>query len=276
MGPYEEIKNLKEELEEARRTIIELMPEKLREILQSYYLCAREQRDTWEYEVTKKIIEAAEILTAVPWYNGERAYCPLCRDGSSWPGDKGFSVPLGLERHLRGAGGHRCGVMRQVARLARQYWHETYHAQDEAERLAAEQRIKERKKSETLYRIGPGDKPQLFEQGIWVHNPARSPEQLTWAEKRLEELGFKISMDGNVKSYIREHDAVAVYADPRGNGEITFLAYRKLLPGQRLTPRRSRVLDSFSLRDSWRHKLLPKYESFVSQTETTLKAGEQQ
>jgi hypothetical protein len=186
-------------------------------------------------------------------------------------------VPLGLERHLHGGGNcYQCGVMREVVRLARQYWHDTYHEQNETERIAAEQRINEREKSETLYRTGPGDEPKLIEKGLWSLKGARSLEQLTWAEQRLDELGFKITMDGNVKSYIREHDAVTVYADPRGNREIAFLAYKKLLPGQRLTPRHAAELSRFSLSDAWKHKLLSKYESFVAHTETRLKTGVRQ
>ena len=250
------IKDLESELDDARRDIISLMPEKLQDVLRSYFRCeSREERGRWDFIVARQIIDEAELLPRVQWYNGDRAYCPLCKAGSSSPYDEGFTVPEGLDRHLNGRGAYPCIVMSAATRLARRYWHEKFSAADAAEQAAAEERIKERRKSETLYRTAPGKSPELLDERLGYDRTPRTPDQLAWAEQRLEQLGFAATTEGNVKSYVREHNGVTVFADHRANGEITFRVFKKLLPGQRVTPKNSRELKSFTLKDSWKRDL---------------------
>jgi hypothetical protein len=50
---------------------------------------------------------------------GPRAYCPLCRDGASLQYHAGFSLPVGLERHLLGThSAHRCSVFATAYAMA--------------------------------------------------------------------------------------------------------------------------------------------------------------
>jgi len=104
INPYEEkIKDLQNELDDTRYTVISLMPEEVKKVLRSYYSCDRKETHLWSDRTAKKIIEFAKILSPEEGsYYSERAYCPLCGDSSSSYDAVGFSIPEGLYRHLVG------------------------------------------------------------------------------------------------------------------------------------------------------------------------------
>lgn len=112
----------------ARSTIIELMPEPQRAILDSYRSSSTETEERlWRDSTIKKVVELAERCP--PEEMGDyvsiapRALCPLCREGSLNPfGVKGFAFPEGLLRHLKGShNSQRCRVFSEVLALARSY-----------------------------------------------------------------------------------------------------------------------------------------------------------
>ncbi len=265
-SPEEEIKRLREELYESRTAILDLMPEEARKILMSYYRCqSSEEGFTWKYDTINQIIGLAKVLEPNQGaYFSDRAYCPLCGRGSSAPYEEGFAIPEGLSRHLEGWGTVRqCDVMRATLKLAREYWFEKFHAQDAAEAKRKEIVKRRRESTETVYRIAPHGKPQLIDDLSW--DTPRDPLELSWAERRLEDLGFTISMEGNIKSYIKEHDDCVVYADPRAEKEIKFSAFKKPLPkSSRSGVQRGWIGSSFSLRDDWKKDLLVKHECRVA------------
>ena len=144
INPYEQtIQRLQDELSKARRTIIEVMPEEVQNILTSYYSCtSREDGYRWEGETADSLVALAQPMTPEsPFLSSPRAYCPLCGRGTTVPYASRFTLPEGLRRHLLGRSGsvRQCDVMEVATRLARDYWHDKSHATEaeaEAERRA--------------------------------------------------------------------------------------------------------------------------------------------
>jgi hypothetical protein len=124
----EHVERLKNELDAALSTIVHLMPEEMREVLQSYYLCeSPKDAEIWEPTARWKIIELAKPMPDEELSYGynlnKRAPCPLCVAESSSPYQRGFSLPEGLHRHLEGYGNVReCGVMAAARRLSKAYF----------------------------------------------------------------------------------------------------------------------------------------------------------
>jgi len=87
------------------------------------------------------------------------------------------------------------------------------------------------------------------------------PDQLAWAESRLESLGFKRVIEGRTRSWVDEHADYVVYADHRFVSRIGFEVWRKPLPKKpRVAGRRlSRSQGGFLLLDSFKHDLRGKY-----------------
>jgi len=242
------------------------MPEKFHSILRSYYDCKSSQETYhWDEGAAQQIIQHAIPLRPEEGsYFSDRAYCPLCGDGSQSPYESGFSLPEGLRRHLVGYGrAHQCSVMDAVLKLARDHWHEKFHASDEAERAQARAVLEDRRNSETLYRLAPSDKPVLLDEGLtYSWRPARDDNELSWAETRLAALGFKVLMEGRIKAYVKEHGEFVVYADPRPKGEIVFSLH---MTGPKTKKRPRWIRPTFSIRDAWKNDLHDKYENRCSQ-----------
>lgn len=98
--------------------------------------------------------------------------------------------------------------------LARQHWNYRFLAAEQKERADEHARTAQRRATEMLYRVAPDLEPKLLDDGFhssW--SPARSADELTWAEERLEMLGFRITIEDNVKCYTREYKDFVVYAD---------------------------------------------------------------
>ena len=110
-----ELQRVRYELELARHTIHELMPESIRGLLSAHLHCeSHADIYAWRAWVVAKLLCMADTSTAVQPVDGSpRAVCPLCGDHSRSPHETGFALPIGLERHLLGTCGSRqCGVFR--------------------------------------------------------------------------------------------------------------------------------------------------------------------
>lgn len=228
----EEIERLQMELDEARRAIVNLMPEPAREILGDYYDCkSRGEVYRWESTAADKLIELAQPLPRHT-VHGERAMCPLCGGGAQnvYAYQEGFSLPLGLHRHLTGFGNtHQCDVTRAAFKLAREWARDKFKESELREKAEADAQLAARKATETLYRTDPYREPDLL-GGQYAWRPIRDKDSLSKAEERLEELGFKRTLVERVKSYTQEHPGCIVYADLRENGRIEFRVFKYPLP----------------------------------------------
>jgi len=275
-----EIRRLKDDLYQARRTIVCLMPEPVQEILDSYYRCtSRIELHQWESNVIDQLVELAKPVPRHTAYDTERAYCPLCGGSaqSIYQSQQGFSLPIGLQRHLEGWGNtHQCDVTVAAFKLARDWAHDKFHEIEQQEHAEADAKFAARKATETLYRIDPHREPELMGGG-YQWRPVRGHESLSWAEERLEELGFKKMQEDRVKSYTQEHPGVIVYADPREEGRIEFLVYPSPTPP---APRKSRrepnfaPRPQFTLMDAWKHDLQRKYSTRLEQAIAALGTGQ--
>jgi len=238
---------LKHELHEAQSHIVDLVAPEIREKLLSYHGC-----ETWKefFEWERSLIEFA-IERTVPIPNAsqfeERANCPLCGSGgNSRP--EGYVFPGGLELHLAERNERPCPVMKAALHLA----HDHLRPKLDEEELRAKEVLARRRKIETLYLVNPFEQPSLIDEG-WRSCSARDKDGLARAEARLSKLGFNLSICGNVKSYKLEGDGYLVYADPRGEGRISFIVYRKPVPKYRTAAKHRSFFigDGENLLDSW-------------------------
>src|SRR3989442_13375065 len=111
-----ETQRLREELSRTRRTVLQLTPQPIREVLQTYYDCKTmvDYRE-WQRRTADKVLELANARPPRGIEGGSlspRAQCPLCGDGSENSyGAEGFTYPEGLMRHLYGSNNARpCSV----------------------------------------------------------------------------------------------------------------------------------------------------------------------
>ncbi|HEY0006384.1 MAG TPA: hypothetical protein VGB17_16500 [Pyrinomonadaceae bacterium] len=178
---YEENRRLQNELYHARYNIIDLMSKEVKELLHSFHSCkSREETYIGEHSAAETIISLAKRIPPKEGaYFSHRAYCPLCGDGSSSPYASGFSIPEGLRRHLVGWGNNRnqCPVFGAAMSLARDYWYEQFHEQEEAKAAEKAAHILERRKTETLYNTAPNEKPELIDENIY-HDAPRNDDEL--------------------------------------------------------------------------------------------------
>ncbi|MEY2520588.1 MAG: hypothetical protein QOF24_2347 [Verrucomicrobiota bacterium] len=146
--------------------------------------------------------------------------------------------------------------MEAAIELARDYFHRTFSPIEAAERELLRKELEQRRRVEVLYRTDISSDPLLLDESLYGTAP-RTDQQLAWAEQRLTELGFQMSVADSAKQYTLERPELIVYADPRGSGEITFRVYRKPLP-KRKRPMPAQV---FSLKDNWKNDLKGKFEA---------------
>ncbi|WP_262299686.1 hypothetical protein [Microvirga sesbaniae] len=251
------IRRLEREIYDARSTVIRLMPADVQKVIDEFYACkTRTELGAWRRRLMRYIISRAEILPKHR-YSGERAYCPLCREGPSSSYEEGFSIPLGLERHLdRATTGHGCSVMEVIWEFAHTSKSEQIEREERRQREAEEAEAKARRAVETLWRVDQGA-PKLINE-LWFSEQARDEESLAVAEGRLAQIGFKLSVDGNIKSYMEETESYIVYADPRVQGRIEFKVYSKTKKRKKSVGADHR---SFRLPDGWKNKLADKYKA---------------
>ncbi|GAB3357629.1 hypothetical protein [Lysobacter tyrosinilyticus] len=118
--PEAKMERMRTEMYILRRTIIDLIPEKFRAIVDPPYDLPREGSHQWQRGTAELVID----LTT-PGSNG-RAPCPLCGKAPQVAGI-GFSYPLGLERHLLGThNSQTCPVMHAANGLRRVRHRELY------------------------------------------------------------------------------------------------------------------------------------------------------
>src|SRR2546430_17552179 len=119
---------LRDELSRARSTVLQLMPERIRDILVSYHNCrSTSELREWQYKTAEKLVEVAESRPAheMGAYASlsPRALCPLCGGSSDNPGSAlGFALPEGLLRHLVGShNASPCPVLEVALSLCREH-----------------------------------------------------------------------------------------------------------------------------------------------------------
>ena len=266
----DEIRQLKDELFFARLTIISLMPERQRRILESYSGCVtRDDTYRWENRIAEELLA---MVAVIPTFSGDRAYCPLCGEGSSSGYDEGYSLPVGLTRHLTGWGrSRRCAVIAAAAALARDSWNFRFARAEQEQAAKKAELLVERKASELLFLLGPNSKPVLYDEGISSWHRLRNTDEMAWAEQRLNELGFKVSAVDRAKSYVDEQERYIVYADPRRKGEIALAAYARLAPTKAKGARpRFKTLGIFCIPDRWKNEIPKKYQAWVQQVTSAL------
>jgi hypothetical protein len=248
------------------------MPDNVQEIMNGHYSCiSRQELYRWKHEVVEQIINLAGILSSEEGsYFSDRAYCPLCGQGTSSPYKRGFSVPEGLRRHLTGrCNSQQCMVMQAAMSLARDSWQSQYADAEKAEEAKKREELAQRRKSEVLYRTAPDLEPELIDERLSFGGTPRSKEELDWVEARLTNLGFQITWAGNVKSYTHEHGDFVVYADPRQSGRVGFSVFPKDHKRSRGRPRLGWT--SFYMLDGWKKELREKYEVRVENAVSQLK-----
>ncbi|MGB3222551.1 MAG: hypothetical protein WBB23_07100 [Desulforhopalus sp.] len=121
----EEIRRLKDQLYDARSTILDLVDDEFSEMLNDIRsVGSLEEVGSFLEGVSLKVIERAVILPKghdQDWT--DRAYCPLCGAGSQGHYVEGFVVPKGLSLHLTGRGRtDRCIVIKVCKDLALDYF----------------------------------------------------------------------------------------------------------------------------------------------------------
>jgi hypothetical protein len=251
------------EIEELRRMVIELAPDKFNMLLCGYYsMSSREESSRWEGQIVEEVISQAELLPSKSGgFFADRAYCPLCGEGSQSQYESGFSLPEGLRRHLTGWGNSRqCSIIKVVTRSARDYWNDKF-AEDERKELTKKQEVfSQRMQTETLYRVRFDGEPELIDAQCGYFRTLRNSEQMEWAEQRLKELGFQVQEELRIKSYIYENESVVVYADPRALGEISFVVSKKPLPKKL---KKFTHQPSFAIPDRWKNNLDVKFANGV-------------
>ena len=262
-GYEDRIQHLENELFKARYAIIGLMTDEMQNLLKGYYHCkSRKEGYEWESQVVDKIVAIATPIPAASYFS-ERANCPLCGRGAQSPYEQGFSIPDGLSRHLGGTyNARQCDVTEAAFTLAREYWHKQFSEAENAERIAEYNHTIERSKTETLFLTAPDKAPGLIDESIYSLNSARTPEQLAWAEQRVQSLGFQITMNNRIKSYTEDTESYIVYADPREVGHIYFRVYKKNYTKSgklKLTQAGYR----FDIQDRWKNDLRGKYDKSV-------------
>jgi hypothetical protein len=256
----DEIRQLKNKLYSARSPIVDLMPKDIADLLQNHRGCeSRADTYKWQSDVVDTIIDKAIFLPERVSYSGvQRAYCPLCRDGSQGPYDEGFAISEGLRRHLIGWGNVRqCRVTDAAFALASEYWDSTVEEAERRKRAAASEEKARRREVEILYKNGPHEEPTLFEERCWLGDVPRTEEEFQWAEQRLTQLGFSIKVDERVRSYLKEYSDCTIFADPRATKKITFYVYPKKATKSR---RGYSPVRHFFIMDSWKHDLVKKFE----------------
>lgn len=252
------IRAMEQDLWYARNTVIELIPEELQDILETYRHCnTPDDTPRWQGAMADAVIAYAKPLPDLHPMIGTRARCPLCRKSSQSPYTDGYALPEGLRRHLLGDGGsHLCHVVQAAVGLAEHYWDDEFGPRGSAKRDQFEREIVARKKKEVLFRTAPYSEPQLLNSSRRFQAATRDSDGIKWAEGRLVEMGFQIETSMRVRSYTREHGNAVVFADPTRKGIISFITLLKPPPiANGFCIRPPVPVSHFSMRDTRKHGL---------------------
>lgn len=276
----EEIRRLKDELFMARQEILYLAPDEFHDLLRSYRFCeTRAATYAWADRVADQIVERAVPLQGyMTEIFGTRALCPLCRGGTQSQYEQGYSLPVGLHRHLVGYGRvNECPVIDAARELARDAWKSMFA---EAEAVAEAQALKTkqaRMEVEALYVVGLNAEPELYDHGYGHDARPQDDTQfsLSWAERRLAALGFELKIEDRKHSYTKSVSHALgefiVFADPRHLGSIQFRVFEaESSPRKR---KRARLhSNSFNIRDSYKNHLPEKVAAGVDLVIQALKS----
>ena len=259
------VRKLEDELYITRWALVSLLSEELQEIIESYRDCQDwSDQARWERRVVEHVLGMAWVPKERMEWEERRAYCPLCRHGSSSPYAEGFIFPGGLQRHLTGeSNAAQCRPLRAVFQLAQDYLYPKFREADEKRDAERRQILDERKKVEPLFTVGPDDNRLLDEDAsIEGGEHVRNEASLAWAIARLSDLGFTEQQTGNARAFMRPMDSFVVYADPRRLGVISFTIYREADAKPRKLRRvPPRARGWFSLKDAWRNDLGKKFDA---------------
>jgi hypothetical protein len=249
------IGELESELYQARHDIVDLMPREISRFLTSYYSC-KSSKDyvNWQHDAVAHVISNAKPDPRIsnPF---DRAWCPLCKAGSTDPYERGLAYPEGLRRHLLGWGhGQRCPVIDAAFRNAGYSLREKL---DEWKRTEKEDEAN-RRKTERLFLIDPRHPPLLIDESVFGlvrshHDKFRPADEIPAAEQRLRELGFQFEVQGNVVAYKLMHVNRLVLADPRILGRLEFHVFSDEKPTKKTKH------ESFYLLDTWKADIPGKF-----------------
>lgn len=127
-----EVERLKNKLNHFHHFILCSLPRELRSLLGDYDLGGN--WDTWSRKVVERVVGLSLVKTEGMGYSSDRGLCPLCQRGAEHQGLDGYTIPIGLTRHLAGTHGvQQCEVMEAADELAGDHfrWEE-----EKARRLA--------------------------------------------------------------------------------------------------------------------------------------------
>lgn len=265
-----------EKLYDARQAVLALLPPDLSGLAEAFRGCNdRREEAVWERQVIERLVASAWILSeadGVYQRDSQRAYCPLCRSGSSSAYEEGFAVPEGLTRHLTGNGNARqCVVTRTLFRYAHEVLSPKFRAADETAERERARILEERRTTEPQFRIGPLE-TRLLDEGL--EGRERDATSLAWAVDRLAALGFAEECLGKVRTFGRRTGDHVVYADPRELGRLRFHVYRDDPKPQTARRRGGRgaspPVQSFEFKDTWRNELVKKLETRLDEASELL------
>lgn len=111
----EELKAAQEDLRLARQAVLSLLDKDLSDVARDMFrITSEDELDDCEKRLIGAAMRKAEVLPPDAYASAsspDRAYCPLCREGSLAPYQSGFALPSGLRQHLMGEGNaRRCAV----------------------------------------------------------------------------------------------------------------------------------------------------------------------
>lgn len=264
-----DIEDLQNQLFEARRTILSLMPDAIQERVHTHYdITDRNDLSRWMRDLAKLALDLAEPRPES--YLQGRANCPLCgyAGGSIYP--DGYALPEGLRRHLTGHGNaSTCAVMCEIRMYVLEHHRERFEREAASKKAASLMLVADRRAKETLYLVSPYDDPVLLDE-ITIYSP-RPIEEMAWAEDRLIGLGFEIVIAGRVRSYIRRVPGATIYADPRRERNIDFLMLPDPLP--KVKRRSPRPGQRFTLQDRWKHHIREHLDKMIATAAGLLKVA---
>ena len=252
------IRNLKDELHMAQRTVIELMPSAEQSILSSHHQCVTiSDTNGWLQNISEDLIALALPLRRVAQFQiGDRAMCPLCGGEAQSRYEHGFALPDGLRMHLEGSGNARqCPVITAACGLADSHWDDEFGERGSAARAQFELAQEERRSKETQYLVNPYLPARLVDEGL-RYRSIRDVDGLAWASERLAAMGFVRSLSKKVVSYVKPTPNSLVYADPRRQGVLQFAVLLKpTVDGLNQWQKRKVPVHRFEMADSRRHDL---------------------
>lgn len=265
-GPHpleNEVREIQSELWNARRTIIELVPEQFSALLRSYSECqSTGDFYRWRDRIVETIAKLVPEESITEFAGTRRANCPLCCQQTLGPCETGFVIPGGLVMHLTGyKNAHHCKVTKAAFDLGREYVERKYGEAERAAQKAANEenmRLTEaRRNTEPLFKIHPTEPPELIDEGyrswFWKN---RDVESRAWAEARAISLGFAKHVNNNVQSLEKQQGDYVMYADIRFSKKIIFNVFRlPIAKGKKIKQAR------FDFPDHLKHDLEAKFET---------------